>query len=61
MLKREPATLVVITEPGKEVTDPWVLQLTTDGEKSPKLINSTTLSLRGPAYKAVFQVEGIHT
>ena len=58
MLKREPVTLVVTTEPDKEATDPWVLQLTTDGEESP---NSTTLSLRGPAYKAVVQAEGICT
>ena len=56
LLKRKPTTLVVTTEPNKEATDPWVLQLTTDGEES---LNITTLSLRGPIYKARVQVEGI--
>ena len=32
MGKKDPATLVVTNEPDKEAADPWVLQLTTDGE-----------------------------
>ena len=47
------------TEPDKEAADPWVLQLITDGEDTSP--NSTTLSLKGPVYKAIVQVEGIWT
>ena len=59
MVKKDPATLVVTTEPDKEAADPWVLQLITNGEDTSP--NSTTLSLRGPVYKAIVHVEGIQT
>ena len=41
------------------VLSSWVLQLTTDREDTSP--NSTTLSLKGPAYKAVVQVQGVHS
>ena len=42
VVKIDPATLVVATEPDKEAADPWVLQLLTDGEDT--LPNSTIYS-----------------
>ena len=59
VVKKDPATLVVTTEPDKEAADPWVLQLITDGEDTSP--NCTTLSLRGPVCKAIVQVERIWT
>ena len=59
VVKKDPATLVVTSEPDKEAADPWVLQLIMDGEDTSS--NSTTLSLRGPVYKVIVQVEGIQT
>ena len=58
MGKKDPAALVVTTAPGKEIADPWVLQLTTNGEDTSP---SSTTSLRGPVYKAIVQVEGMCT
>ena len=53
MIKRELPTHRVTT--GKdEPADPWVLSVTADD-------SSATLSLQGPAYKAIVQVEGIRT
>ena len=41
VVKNDPATLVVTTEPYKEEADPWVLQLPADGEVTSP--SSTTL------------------
>ena len=57
--RREPSTLVVTTGTNGESTDPWVLQLTAEGDSASP--SNTSVSLKGPAYKAIVQAEGIRT